>query len=214
MEKGKSGITLTFIAAISFIFAATSNTLALVLLVGFTLVYEKNEWLSRQVLQALLVTITVSVIMLLHNIVFDLLATFGADYNLSLNQIIRGSSDFQSVTYDGISIVLSLLSILITRVVRYGSYVLYIIGFFKVIKGFDAKLPLISGFVDKAFGIIRPKPAPQQFQQYQQPGQQPMQQQPIQQQPMQQQPMQQQQFQNNQGNQGNPNNQNNNTPNQ
>lgn len=199
MEKGKSGITLTFIAAISFIFAATGNTLALVLLVGFALLYEKNEWLTRQVLQALLVTITVSVIMLLHNIVFDLLSAFGADYNLSLNQIIRDSSDFQTVTYDGISIVLSLLSILITRVVRYGSYVLYIIGFFKVIKGYDAKLPLISGFVDKAFGIVRPKQAPQQYQQYQQPGQQPGQQ------PMQQQP---QQFQNNQGNQ------NNNTPNE
>lgn len=202
MEKGKSGITLTFIAAISFIFAATGNTLALVLLVGFALLYEKNEWLTRQVLQALLVTIAVSVIMLLHNIVFDLLATFGADYNLSLNQIIKGGSDIYSVKYDGISIVLSLLSILITRVVRYGSYVLYIIGFFKVAKGFDAKLPLISSLADKAFGIVRPKPAQQQFQQYQQPGQQPMQQ------PMQQQPQQPQQFQNNQGNQ------NNNTPNQ
>ncbi|NMA79171.1 MAG: hypothetical protein GX967_00840 [Clostridiales bacterium] len=193
MEKGKSGITLTFIAAIAFLFAATGSTLALVLLTGFALLYEKNEWLTKQVLQALLVTIAVSVIMLLHSIVFDLLGTFGANHNLTLRQIISGGPSYESARYDGVSIILSLLSILITRVVRYGSYIFYIIGFFKVIKGFDARLPFISGIVDKAFGIVRPKPAPQQFQQYQQPGQQP------------------QQFQNDQGVQ---NNQNNNTPNQ
>lgn len=208
MEKGKSGITLAFFAAISFIFAATGNSLALVLLAGFAILYEKNEWLTRQVLQALLVTIAVSVILLLHNIVFDLLSSFGADYTLSLKQIIRGSSDIYSVTYNGVSIILSLLSILITSVVRYGAYVLYIIGFFKVVKGYDAKLPFFSGIADSAFGIVKVKPAPQQYQQYQQP-QQPMQQ-PMQQPQQPQQPQQQQPQQplNNQPNQ------NNNIPNQ
>ena len=52
MQKGKYGIYLWFYAAIAFILAILGQTLLCGLLLGFVIVAERDEWLSRQVIQA------------------------------------------------------------------------------------------------------------------------------------------------------------------
>ena len=57
MKKGRFGVSLTAIAAIAFLFTALRQPQSVLLVVGFALLAEKDEWLNRQVLQALLLTI-------------------------------------------------------------------------------------------------------------------------------------------------------------
>ena len=52
MQKGKYGICLWFYAAIAFILAILGQTLLCGLLLGFVIIAERDEWLSRQVIQA------------------------------------------------------------------------------------------------------------------------------------------------------------------
>ena len=73
MQKGKYGVCLWFYALVAFILAFLGQVLLGGLLLGFVIVAEKNEWLTRQVIQAFFLTIIVSVI----NAVLDLLNIFG-----------------------------------------------------------------------------------------------------------------------------------------
>ena len=57
MKKGRFGVSLTAIAAIAFLFTALRQPQSVLLVAGFALLAEKDEWLNRQVLQALLLTI-------------------------------------------------------------------------------------------------------------------------------------------------------------
>ena len=72
MQKGKYGVCLWFYALVAFILAFLGQVLLGGLLLGFVIVAEKNEWLTRQVIQAFFLTIIVSVI----NAVLDLLNIF------------------------------------------------------------------------------------------------------------------------------------------
>ena len=54
MNKGVTGITYTSYAVGAFLLALCNQTLILALLLGMVLVIEKDEWCSKQVLQAFL----------------------------------------------------------------------------------------------------------------------------------------------------------------
>lgn len=62
MKKGTFGIKLSFYAVLAFVLAFLGQTLLLGLLLGFVIVAEKDEWLTRQTMQAFFLTIAVSVI--------------------------------------------------------------------------------------------------------------------------------------------------------
>ena len=57
MTKGKFGLSLAAIAVIAFGFAALRQPQSVLLVVGFAPLAEKDEWLNRQAMQALLLTI-------------------------------------------------------------------------------------------------------------------------------------------------------------
>ena len=84
---------------------------------GFVIVAEKNEWLTRQVIQAFFLTIIVSVI----NAVLDLLNIFG-------NVPIVGTA---------IGVVFNVISTIVSIVVL----VFVIIAMVKVVKGQEANMP-------------------------------------------------------------------------
>ncbi len=52
MQKGKYGLYLWFYAALAFILAILGQTLLCGLLLGFVIIAERDEWLTRQVIQA------------------------------------------------------------------------------------------------------------------------------------------------------------------
>jgi hypothetical protein len=58
MTKGKFGLSLAAVAVIAFGFAALRQPQSVLLVVGFALLAERDEWLNRQAMQALLLTIT------------------------------------------------------------------------------------------------------------------------------------------------------------
>ena len=58
MTKGKFGLSLAAVAVIAFGFAALRQPQSVLLVVGFALLAERDEWLNRHAMQALLLTIT------------------------------------------------------------------------------------------------------------------------------------------------------------
>lgn len=57
MAKGKFGLSLSAIAVIAFGFAALGQPQSVLLVTGFALLAERDAWLNRQTMQALLLTI-------------------------------------------------------------------------------------------------------------------------------------------------------------
>ena len=62
MQKGKLGICLPFYAIVGLILALLGQTLLCGLLMGFVIVAEKDEWTSRQTMQAFFLSLFVSVV--------------------------------------------------------------------------------------------------------------------------------------------------------
>ncbi len=76
MTKGKFGLSLAAIAVIAFGFAALRQPQSVLLVVGFALLAERDEWLNRQAMQALLLTITYYLAELVTGWIFGGLARF------------------------------------------------------------------------------------------------------------------------------------------
>ena len=120
MEKGKFGVRLCFYGVCAFILAGLGYFTALMLLAGVVLVGEKNEWATRQVIQAI-------ILCLIQNAVSTVLSVFDFLYNVPV------ISRVWSVLNSSVSGILSLLVI-----------VLCIMGIIKNMKNEDAEIPLAS----------------------------------------------------------------------
>ena len=161
MSKGKYGIYLWFYAAVAFILAFLGQTLLCGILLGFVIVAEKNEWLSKQVIQAFFLSLFSAAVSGILNLIH-----YSAPSSLN--------SEVLYHIYIGTNVIESLVSILVL--------VLVIIALTKVTKGKDAGIPLLNKLADRAFNVVEKKVYPPQ--QYQQPQyQQPQYQQQYQQQP-------------------------------
>lgn len=164
MEKGKYGIRYGFYGVVAFLFAIFGWTTALVLLAGVVIIGEKDEWASRQVIEALCLCVVSSLIYAF----FDIFDFF---YRIPF---------FGGIWSTIISVISSLVSI--------GVLIFAIIAISKNAKGQEAGVPIASKFANWAYGKVVVKPQPV----YQQPVQgQPAYQQPVQGQPVYQQPVQQ-----------------------
>lgn len=147
MEKGKYGIYLWFYAVMAFVFTAIGETTLGILLLGFVLVVEKNEWLTKQVLQAFCLTL------------FKIL-TRQILSRLSISNFIYSPDKYlyntRSILYtltNGLNYLISWINSLIGLFVL----ILCIVGIIKVVKGQDAGIPLIAKLVNRAFGIVEKK---------------------------------------------------------
>lgn len=133
MQKGKYGVCLWFYALVAFILAFLGQVLLGGLLLGFVIAAEKNEWLTRQAIQAFFLTIIVAVI----NAVLDMLNIFGS---IPLVGAAMG------VVFNVISTIISIVVL-----------VFVIIAMVKVVKGQEANMPLLSKLANRAYGIIEKK---------------------------------------------------------
>ena len=70
MTKGKFGLSLSAIAVIAFAFAALRQPTVVLLICGFALLAEKDEWLNKQTMQALLATIIYYLVILVTDWLF------------------------------------------------------------------------------------------------------------------------------------------------
>lgn len=133
MQKGKYGICLWFYAVVAFILAFLGQTLLCGLLLGFVIATEKNEWLSKQVIQAFF------------------LSLFGSIIREVLNMI----NVFGAVPFVG-SIVSTVFSV-INSLVAIAILVFVIIAIVKTAKGEDAGVPGFSALANRAYGYVAKK---------------------------------------------------------
>lgn len=144
MEKGKLGIRLCFYGVTAFILAILGYSTLLFLLAGVVLLVEKDEWASRQVIQAFCLCV-------ISSLIYDILGAFDFLYNVPVLGSIWGT-------------IISVINGLISLVV----FALCIVGILNNAKGKEANIPLASKFADWAFGIVTQKVAPQPAQNFQQ----------------------------------------------
>ncbi len=133
MEKGKYGIKLGFYGVVAFILAYLGQTTLLFLLAALVLLAEKDEWATRQVIQAIVLCVIGSIITRFFNI-FDFVY----------------SIPFISALWSGIiGFIQGLVNLAIL--------VFCIVGIIKNAKGEEANIPLASKFADFAYGIVKAK---------------------------------------------------------
>ena len=132
MRKGKFNIVLPFYAIVGFVLAMLGQVLLCGLLLGFVLVAERDEWASRQCMQAFFLSLVMSIANLVQNIL----------------------SIFTSIPVAGwlfsgvISFIVGAISIVVL--------IFAIIGLVRVCKGEDARLPWLSALAGKAYGVVTP----------------------------------------------------------
>lgn len=144
MEKGKFGIRLSFYAVAAFFFVLFGNLTVLTLLAGAVIFIEKDEWASRQVIQAILLSLFSSIVSFCFSVV-SFMNWFGwADYGTSLYKIYSFWNRLESI---------------VSYPVRILIYILTIVAIIKTSKGQDAGIPLASNFANWAYGKIEAKPA-------------------------------------------------------
>ena len=127
MTKGKFGLSPTAVAVIAFGFAALRQPQSVLLVVGFALLAEKDEWLNRQAMQALLLTIAYYLAELVTGWLFGGLARFFGWVKL------YGAVDAMSTVGSFVDGALYLALIVFS-----------VLAVLRVIRGKDAGLPFIA----------------------------------------------------------------------
>ena len=127
MTKGKFGLSLAAVAVIAFGFAALRQPQSVLLVVGFALLAEKDEWLNRQAMQALLLTIAYYLTELVTGWLFGGLARFFGWVKL------YGAVDAMSTVGSFVDGALYLALIVFS-----------VLAVLRVIRGKDAGLPFIA----------------------------------------------------------------------
>lgn len=127
MTKGKFGLSLSAIAVIAFAFAALRQPTAVLLICGFALLAEKDEWLNKQTMQALLLTVTYYLTALVADWVFGGLARF-----------------FRWVEVYKAHSAMNTVNSVIGDVIYIAFIALCVLAVLRVLRGRDAGLPFLS----------------------------------------------------------------------
>lgn len=145
MQKGKTGLTLTFYAVLAFAAAFFGGVTASLLVAGFVIIVEKNDWLTKQSLEAVFLTMSISLLSFLFN-----------HCETWLKDMI-GWFDPYSYGGDAYGILTNIFSFF-AFVITVLEVVLTIIAISRVCKGKNAGLPILDDLANRALGIFRPKP--------------------------------------------------------
>ncbi len=151
MNKGKFGLNLGTIAAIAFVFGVLRQPEAVLLVVAFALLAERDEWLNRQAMQALLLTVTYYLADLVIGWLFGGLARLFGWIDLYGAAGAMGTA--ASIAADLLYIALIVLSVL---------------AVLRLLRGKDAGLPLIAQLAGGDFVMpaapdvapVQPQPVP------------------------------------------------------
>lgn len=140
MQKGKFGFKLWVYPVLAMAFFVLDQFFLGALAVGFAIAAEKNEWVSHQVLQVLIFGTFAGIA----NMVIDGIAWLFA----------LGSAIPMMAVAGGIVCGILYAAVFVFLVV------FYILGFTRVVKGKDAKLPIACKIANHAFGLVAARPQP------------------------------------------------------
>lgn len=131
MKKDACGISLIFYAVLAIVLAVLNQTLLCGLVLAYAILAVKDEWLIRQCMQALFLSL-ISLILSLIQSCFSGLAVIPV-----VGSIISGF----------IGVIVGIFSLILL--------IFAIIAICKVAKGNEANFPLLSTLADKAFGKVK-----------------------------------------------------------
>ena len=138
MRKDRFNICISFYAVLAFVLAILGQTLLCGMLLGFVIVIQKDEWLTKQVMQAFFLALVECIISCVTNI-------FSGLYAIPILEI----------AFSGIvGLISGILSFLLL--------IIGLIAIGKVSKDSDARIPIASKLLNRAFGLtctIQYKPA-------------------------------------------------------
>ncbi len=138
-RKGNLGISLAFYPVVAFLLAIFGQWLMCLLVLGLVMIVEKDEWATRQCMQAFFLSF---IAMIAHVII----GFFGG-----IDSIISGFLPFN------LTGIFSIVYVAIEFIIYVPVFVFALIGLLNVAKGKEANVPLISGFAYKAYGKTSPK---------------------------------------------------------
>ncbi len=133
MQKGKLGICLPFYAVLGLVLAFLGQTLLCGILLGFVILAERDEWASRQTMQAFFLALFVS-------LVSKILDVLNVTQNIPL-----------------VNTVLNVVFGIVEWAIGIVVLIFIIIGLTRVVKGKDAGIPVMSKLANRAFGIVEQK---------------------------------------------------------
>jgi len=134
MRKGKFGILLSYYAVLAFILVILNQTLLCGLLFLVALLFEKDEWLGRQTLQALGLSLVVS----LFSGVTTIFSSFFGSWFFNFSTVFSAISTLVWVA----AIILSIVAII------------------NCLKEKDAGIPILSDIAYRAYGAQKPSYKP------------------------------------------------------
>jgi len=143
MKKDQYGISLTFYAVLAFALVVLGQTLLGGLLLGFVIVAQKDEWLTRQAMQAFFLSLVSGFMSVVFGLLFDL-----ASLTYKIPFVGRYILQYTSEITNGI---IGFLGDIVDLVVL----VFAIIAILRVMKGSEAKLPVLNGWANKACGVAK-----------------------------------------------------------
>ena len=133
--KGKYGLSLSFYAVVAFVLAVFNETLWCFALLGFVLVAENNVQTSKQVMEATLLSVFHSAVVIVLN------AISGAIYGA------LGALEFMGFIFGIVDTIFGALEGLVAIAVL----VFAILAIINVLKGKDAEVPGIHALANKLF---------------------------------------------------------------
>jgi hypothetical protein len=131
MKKDRFGICIPFYAVLAFVLAMLGQTLLGGLLLGFVIVVEKDEWLTRQTMQAFFLSLVSGVVQVIVGVI-------SWSYRIPL-----------------VGSVISTIFGFVTSIISLILLIFAIIGLVNVIKGKDAGIPGLKALAEKAFGLVK-----------------------------------------------------------
>lgn len=138
MEKGQTGVRFAFYAVAAFVLALLGYSTGLFILTAAVIIAEKNEWATRQIIQA-------CVLFFIGVIFHEVFGWFNIINKIPVDFIVRAWRVLYGV---------------IDRIFYIVMLVFYIIGIVRTAKGKEAKIPLANAIANWACGVVIPKEAP------------------------------------------------------
>ena len=141
MEKGQLGIRYAFYAVAAFVLAFLGYSTGLFILAAVVVAVEKNEWATKQIIQA-------CVMLLFVNLFHEVFGWLDVIYRIPWRPVVTAWEWVNAI---------------VDRIFYLVMMVLYIIAIVRVAGGKEAKVPLASALANWACGVIAqkaPKAAP------------------------------------------------------
>lgn len=137
MEKSKIGVNVCLLGAVSYWIALFGGYVATLILAGYILLFEKNRWLKKTVLNSFVFSLFISLILYAISVLPDFVNLINSFFGI-----------FNGHFYaNGLTSFTSFLTIIIGII----KTIAFIILGFTSLKQKDITIPFVSKFVDKHF---------------------------------------------------------------